>query len=90
MPVYEKVSRRIFCLHQQLRSRGRAELPGHVYNGIDLSLYPLQEPGGNHLVFLGRIHPDKGVHLAIEVARLSGCRYSSRESFRIGHTSASK
>src|ERR1019366_7261330 len=26
----------------------------------------------DHLVFLGRIHPDKGVHLAIEVARLSG------------------
>ncbi len=24
------------------------------------------------MIFLGRIHPDKGVHLAIEVARLSG------------------
>jgi glycosyltransferase involved in cell wall biosynthesis len=45
-----------------------------VYNGIDLSLYPLQEPGGDDLIFLGRIHPDKGVHLAIEVARLSGMR----------------
>jgi glycosyltransferase involved in cell wall biosynthesis len=43
-----------------------------VYNGIDLSLYPIQEIGGDHLVFLGRIHPDKGVHLAIEAARLSG------------------
>jgi glycosyltransferase involved in cell wall biosynthesis len=45
-----------------------------VYNGIDLSLYPLQECGGDELIFLGRIHPDKGVHLAIEVARLSGMR----------------
>jgi glycosyltransferase involved in cell wall biosynthesis len=43
-----------------------------VYNGIDLSLYPLQHSRGNDLIFLGRIHPDKGVHLAIEVARLSG------------------
>lgn len=43
-----------------------------VYNGIDLSLYPLQEFSGDDLVFLGRIHPDKGVHLAIEVARQSG------------------
>jgi glycosyltransferase involved in cell wall biosynthesis len=43
-----------------------------VYNGIDLSLYPLQHSRGDHLIFLGRIHPDKGVHLAIEVARLSG------------------
>ncbi len=45
-----------------------------VYNGIDLSLYPFQEKGGDDLVFLGRIHPDKGVHLAIKVARLSGMR----------------
>ena len=43
-----------------------------VYNGIDLSLYQLQESGGDHLISLGRIHPDKGVHLAIAVARLSG------------------
>jgi glycosyltransferase involved in cell wall biosynthesis len=43
-----------------------------VYNGIDLSLYPLQESPGEELIFLGRIHPDKGVHLAIAVARLTG------------------
>jgi len=45
-----------------------------VYNGIDLSLYPFQAAGGDDLVFLGRIHPDKGVHLAIEVAHRSGRR----------------
>jgi len=44
------------------------------YNGIDLTLYPLQQAGGDDLIFLGRIHPDKGLHLAIEVARLSGMR----------------
>ena len=37
-------------------------------------MYPLQQPGGDDLIFLDRIHPDKGVHLAIEVARLSGMR----------------
>ena len=35
-------------------------------------MYPLQERGGDQLIFLGRSHPDKGIHLAIEVARLSG------------------
>jgi glycosyltransferase involved in cell wall biosynthesis len=45
-----------------------------IYNGIDLSLYPLQEHDGGNLVFLGRIHPDKSVHLAIEVARMSEMR----------------
>src|SRR5208337_4873795 len=41
-------------------------------NGIDLALYPLRVSSGNNLVFLGRIHPDKGVHLAIDVAQRSG------------------
>ena len=43
-----------------------------VYNGIDLSLYPLRDSRGDALIFLGRIHRDKGVHLAIEVAQKSG------------------
>ncbi len=31
------------------------------------------EPGpGDYLLFLGRIHPDKGTHLAIEVAKQAG------------------
>jgi len=52
----------------------RANYLATVYNGIDLDLYPLRESGGDDLVFLGRIHPDKGVHFAIEVARRSGRR----------------
>lgn len=42
-----------------------------VYNGIDLSTLNFSELPGDKLVFLGRIHPDKGVHLAIEAARLA-------------------
>ena len=72
MPVYEKYRDGYFVsISNSDRAPGLNYL-ATVYNGIDLSLYPLQEPGGDHLVFLGRIHPDKGVHLAIEVARLSG------------------
>ena len=43
-----------------------------VYNGIDLSNLTFREKAGKNLVFLGRIHPDKGLHLAIEVAKLAG------------------
>ena len=43
-----------------------------VYNGMDLAAYPFQDSPGEELIFLGRIHPDKGVHLAIAVARMSG------------------
>jgi glycosyltransferase involved in cell wall biosynthesis len=50
------------------------ELPyvATVYNGIDLSNLTFRERPGDKLIFLGRIHPDKGTHLAIEVAQRSG------------------
>ncbi|MBK1987535.1 glycosyltransferase family 4 protein [Sphaerospermopsis aphanizomenoides BCCUSP55] len=45
-----------------------------VYNGIDVSSYefypqPINEP---YLAFLGRMSPEKGAHLAIEIAKQSG------------------
>jgi glycosyltransferase involved in cell wall biosynthesis len=43
-----------------------------VYNGIDLSNLTVGENRGEKLVFLGRIHPDKGVHLACETAKKAG------------------
>jgi len=43
-----------------------------VYNGIDLSNITFREAPGDNLVFLGRIHADKGTHLAVEVAKKSG------------------
>ncbi|HAJ64015.1 MAG TPA: glycosyl transferase [Cyanobacteria bacterium UBA8543] len=45
-----------------------------VYNGIDLSTYEFspkpQDPP--YLAFVGRISPEKGTHLAIEIAKRSG------------------
>ncbi|MHC4075674.1 MAG: glycosyltransferase family 4 protein [Planctomycetota bacterium] len=40
-----------------------------VYNGIELSNLTFREKPGDKLVHFGRIHPDKGTHLAIEVAK---------------------
>jgi glycosyltransferase involved in cell wall biosynthesis len=74
MPIYQKYRDGYFVsVSDSDRATGLNYL-ATVYNGIDLSLYPLQECGGGDLIFLGRIHPDKGVHLAIEVARLCGMR----------------
>lgn len=74
MPVYEKYHDGYFVsISNSDRAPGLNYL-ATVYNGIDLTLYPLQKSGGNDLIFLGRIHADKGVHLAIEVAQLSGRR----------------
>jgi glycosyltransferase involved in cell wall biosynthesis len=72
MPVYQKYRDGYFVsISDSDRASGLNYL-ATVYNGIDLSLYPLQKSRGEELIFLGRIHPDKGVHLAIAVARLSG------------------
>ncbi|MHC4116201.1 MAG: glycosyltransferase family 4 protein [Planctomycetota bacterium] len=43
-----------------------------VYNGIDLSNLTFRETPGDKLVHYGRIHNDKGTHLAIEVAKKAG------------------
>lgn len=45
-----------------------------VYNGIDISQFTFNEKPDDFLVFLGRIHPDKGAHLAIELAKATGRR----------------
>jgi len=72
MPMYQKYSGGYFVsISDSDRAPGLNYL-ATVYNGIDLSLYPLRKSAGKYLVFLGRIHPDKGVHLAVEVALVSG------------------
>lgn len=43
-----------------------------IHHGIELGGFTFSEDAGGYLLFLGRIHPDKGTHLAIEVARRAG------------------
>jgi glycosyltransferase involved in cell wall biosynthesis len=72
MPVYRKYCDGYFVSISDADRAPGLNYLATVYNGIDLSLYPLRESSGDELIFLGRIHPDKGVHLAIETARLTG------------------
>ncbi len=72
MPVYEKYRSGYYVSVSDADRAPTLNYLATVYNGIDVSLYRFQERAGEHLIFLGRIHPDKGVHLAIEVARRSG------------------
>src|ERR1700684_1699563 len=74
MPVYRKYRDGYFVsISDSDRAPGLNYL-ATVYNGIDLGLYPLRRSRGEELVFIGRLHPDKGVHLAIDTARRSGRR----------------
>jgi glycosyltransferase involved in cell wall biosynthesis len=43
-----------------------------IHHGIDTTQFAFMSDPGDYLLFLGRIHPDKGTHRAIEVAKLAG------------------
>lgn len=45
-----------------------------IHHGIDVDDFPLGREPGEHLLFFGRIHPDKGTAHAIELARRAGRR----------------
>ncbi|GAB3231480.1 glycosyltransferase family 4 protein [Mycolicibacterium hippocampi] len=45
-----------------------------IHHGINTSAFTTHPEPGEHLLFFGRIHPDKGTADAIEVARRSGRR----------------
>jgi glycosyltransferase involved in cell wall biosynthesis len=74
MPVYEKYRNGYFVSISDADRSPALTYLATVYNGIDLALYPPRTSRGDDLVFVGRIHPDKGVHLAIQTARQSGRR----------------
>ena len=43
-----------------------------IHHGIDVGQFTFRPDPGEYLLFMGRIHPDKGTHHAIEVARRAG------------------
>lgn len=45
-----------------------------IHHGIDVGDTPVGRGDGGYVVFLGRMHPSKGVHRAIRIARAAGKR----------------
>ncbi|MDT0646297.1 glycosyltransferase family 4 protein [Zunongwangia sp. F260] len=45
-----------------------------IHHGINPEDFPYCEEKEDYLLYFGRIHPDKGTHTAIEIARLSGSK----------------
>ncbi|CAI7974082.1 Glycosyltransferase family 4 protein [Frankia sp. Hr75.2] len=45
-----------------------------VHHGVDLDELPFSAAGGDDLVVLGRVHPDKGTAVAVDIARHAGRR----------------
>jgi glycosyltransferase involved in cell wall biosynthesis len=73
LPAYRRARSSYVSISDSDRSAD-LDYVGTVYHGIDLAGLPFNPVGGEDLVAFGRIHPDKGTHTAIEIARRAGRR----------------
>jgi glycosyltransferase involved in cell wall biosynthesis len=73
--LYSSLRRRLhfIAISNDQRSTLPAEVQSTVlFNGIDTLAYPFDREGGDHLVFVGRINPDKGIMDALAIAERTG------------------
>jgi glycosyltransferase involved in cell wall biosynthesis len=59
---------------RQAQTYGDIPIAGVIHHGIDLDLYSAGPGGGDYLMFVGRMSPDKGVHHAVRIAKKAGKR----------------
>ena len=73
LPAYQASSSSFVSISDADRAAGLNYI-ATVHHGIDLSRFAFSATGGEDLVVLGRIHPDKGTADAIEIADQAGRR----------------
>ena len=73
LPAYARARSKFVSISNSDRSPD-LDYAGTVYHGVDLDELPFDPDGSDDLVAFGRIHPDKGTHTAIEIARRAGRR----------------
>lgn len=75
LPVYQKYNGHTYYVAiSQADRHPTLDYLATIYHGISLNEFTFQPKPGDYLLFFGRIHPDKGVAEAIEVARQAGRR----------------
>ena len=75
MPVYRRYNERTCYVSISDADRSpELDYVATVHHGIDLDAFTLRKEPGEYLLVFGRIHPDKGVAEAIEIARRAGRR----------------
>jgi glycosyltransferase involved in cell wall biosynthesis len=73
--VFREVSRHaavVAISRDQARRALGVRIAAVIHHGVDLDLYRPGAQHADHLVFVGRMSPDKGVHRAVQIARGSG------------------
>ena len=75
VPVYRKYNDRAhYVAISESDKSPELDYIATVHHGIDIAQFPFCEVDGEYLLFFGRIHPEKGVREAIEVAKRAGIR----------------
>ena len=75
LPVYERYdSTTAYVSISDADRHPRLNYAATIHHGIDVAKFAVHPSPGEHLLFFGRIHPDKGTAHAIEVARRCGRR----------------
>ena len=75
LPVYERYDATTsYVAISDADRHPRLHYAATIHHGIDIDAFAVDPAPGEHLLFFGRIHPDKGTAHAIEVARRSGRR----------------
>jgi glycosyltransferase involved in cell wall biosynthesis len=75
IPVYRKYNHRShYVAISESDKSPELDYIATVHHGIDVAHFPFVGTNGDYLLFFGRIHPDKGVHEAIQVAQRAGIK----------------
>lgn len=75
LPVYERYDATTHYVAISAADRHpRLTYAATIHHGIDTAAFARHPAPGDHLLYFGRIHPDKGTAHAIEVARRTGRR----------------
>ena len=74
-PLYRRLAGRVAIIaishHQAATARGIATT-AVIHHGVDVDAFPVGVGRDGHVLFLGRMSPNKGVHTAVHVARAAG------------------
>ncbi len=73
VPVYAKYNHKVFYVAiSDADKHPTLDYAATIHHGIDTGAFTFNSAAGSYLAFFGRIHPDKGVVAAIDVARETG------------------
>ncbi|MBB4860178.1 glycosyltransferase involved in cell wall biosynthesis [Novosphingobium chloroacetimidivorans] len=73
LPMYEPYQDRVhYVAISDADRHPRLRYAATIHHGIDIDSFPFDPVGSDDLLFFGRMHPDKGAHHALEVARAAG------------------